>query len=339
MGDNAKNMIRENNFDFIRLILASMVVVNHCYLLTGRDDLLNKLTNGQANLGSLAVESFFVVSGYLIFISLKNSKSIVSYLWKKIVRIFPGLIALLIVSLILMPFFYNGKNIFKETTYWSYFLNNLSLYNIQYNVDYVFNNQTVNISLWTLSYEFTLYLSIALLFYIRKKKYVYIILLIGFIFSYYFSLFHPNLFSKYFRTLNLNSQDIYRLSAYFIAGSLITYLKLQSRFFSLLIIPLSVIIMLSAYVNMYNIITPVTLPLLILIIGTSNCSSLKWLTRNGDISYGVYIYGFFLQQIIHNTLNLNIWMFCALSLLATFVFAYASWKYIESPSLKFKHIL
>ncbi|WP_291123364.1 acyltransferase family protein [Empedobacter sp. UBA7620] len=76
-----------NNFDFLRLIFASLVIVSHSFPLTGKQEWFEVHTNGQFGLGSLSVNIFFVLSGYLIFISLKYSKTIKNYLWKRLLRL------------------------------------------------------------------------------------------------------------------------------------------------------------------------------------------------------------------------------------------------------------
>jgi peptidoglycan/LPS O-acetylase OafA/YrhL len=63
------------------------------------------------------------------------------------------------------------------------------------------------------------------------------------------------------------------------------------------------------------------------------------LTSKHDISYGVYIYGWVIQQIIM-VFVINglvdkppIWLYIILSFIGTAIFAIASWKFIEKPVL------
>lgn len=79
---------RNSNFDFLRLFFASLVIVSHSFPLTGKEEILDLITNKQESFGSLAVSCFFILSGYFIFISLKNSKTIENYLWKRFLRLF-----------------------------------------------------------------------------------------------------------------------------------------------------------------------------------------------------------------------------------------------------------
>ena len=173
---------RSNNFDFLRLLFASLVIVSHSFPLTGQPEIAGVFTNDQLSLGSLSVDCFFIMSGYLIFQSLERSKTLLSYLWKRILRLFPALFILLIITLLILPFLYNGADISKESSYWSYLPNGLSLYRIQYNVNGVFENnlypKAINGSLWSLSYEFTLYLILMIIFPFRENKNIVRIIMI-----------------------------------------------------------------------------------------------------------------------------------------------------------------
>ena len=93
---------RVNNFDFLRFALATMVLLSHSWdLLKGRESNPVLLaTKGQTELGSVAVDGFFILSGYLIAISFINSRSIWDYLRKRVLRIYPGYLVAAFVSLL-----------------------------------------------------------------------------------------------------------------------------------------------------------------------------------------------------------------------------------------------
>lgn len=192
----------ENNFDFLRLVFSSAVIFSHSFPLTGKEEIFTVLTNNQLGLGGLSVNVFFALSGYLIFISLKHSKTIKNYLWKGLLRLYPALIVLIAITMLILPFFYTGDNIFSESSYRSYSYNVLSLYHVQYEVAHVFENnpypKAINGSLWSLSYEFTMYILLLLLFPFRKNRISFILLIIGFIFSYLLHIFRPDFLSWHF---------------------------------------------------------------------------------------------------------------------------------------------
>ena len=96
-----------NNFDFLRFVFAILVVVSHSYPLSGDNESsqwIYKITNGQLVLAQIGLSGFFVISGYFIFQSLQRSKSILDYLKKRFLRLFPALSVVLLLSILLAPF-------------------------------------------------------------------------------------------------------------------------------------------------------------------------------------------------------------------------------------------
>jgi peptidoglycan/LPS O-acetylase OafA/YrhL len=87
---------RRNNFDVLRFGLATAVIWSHCYALAGRSmDPVFALT-GQIDAGSLAVEAFFVLSGFLITQSWDGDPDLRSFTSKRTLRLVPALVAALV---------------------------------------------------------------------------------------------------------------------------------------------------------------------------------------------------------------------------------------------------
>ena len=86
------------NFDLMRLIAALLVVVSHTFPLAGEPPVR---IWGVEDLGALGVSIFFVISGYLVTASYVRDPK--SYLAKRILRIEPGLIASLVVTVVARP--------------------------------------------------------------------------------------------------------------------------------------------------------------------------------------------------------------------------------------------
>ena len=89
---------RSNNFDILRLTFASMVVLYHCYDLSGEPVLRWVPSVCSAK---LAVEGFFVMSGCLIVASYENSSSFMHYIEKRARRILPAYWAALAFTLLI----------------------------------------------------------------------------------------------------------------------------------------------------------------------------------------------------------------------------------------------
>jgi peptidoglycan/LPS O-acetylase OafA/YrhL len=79
------------------------------------------------------------------------------------------------------------------------------------------------------------------------------------------------------------------------------------------------------------------LPPIVILTGLGNISQLNGLlTKLGDISYGVYIYAFPVQQTLVHYLKLNSLELMLTSLPISFLLGYISWHWIEKPSLRLK---
>jgi len=157
--------MRENNFDFLRFSFALLVVISHSYPLSGSDlstQWLLKLTNSQIEFSSLGLNGFFILSGYLIFQSLDRSKNVIVFYWKRILRLFPGLFVVLVLTILLAPFVYESSIPYlNNRAVYTYIPRNISLFNLQYNIEDIFKNNpyryAINGSLWTICYEFSFY--------------------------------------------------------------------------------------------------------------------------------------------------------------------------------------
>lgn len=95
-----------NAFGFLRLFFASLVIVSHTPELVDGDrsrEPLEMLT-GLMSLGDLAVDGFFIISGYLIVGSYLKRPEIVDYLLRRVARIFPAfVVASLLCVLVVAP--------------------------------------------------------------------------------------------------------------------------------------------------------------------------------------------------------------------------------------------
>ncbi|MBW8910905.1 MAG: acyltransferase, partial [Sphingomonas sp.] len=86
-------MKHDNNIGFLRLVFASMVIIAHGYVLLGMamSEPLARYTQ-TFTLGSVGVDGFFILSGYLITNSMIRSSSPGDYLLKRVLRIYPAFI-------------------------------------------------------------------------------------------------------------------------------------------------------------------------------------------------------------------------------------------------------
>ncbi|GAA2786132.1 acyltransferase [Kitasatospora paracochleata] len=98
---------RANSFGVLRLVLASSVVVSHMFPIAwGHLDPLWKHSGLQTDIGKMAVVGFFVLSGFMITGSGART-TIGRFAWHRALRILPGLWGSLLVSaLLIVPALY-----------------------------------------------------------------------------------------------------------------------------------------------------------------------------------------------------------------------------------------
>ena len=94
-----------------------------------------------------------------------------------------------------------------------------------------------------------------------------------------------------------------------------------------------ILILLSNKADERSILFFIAIPILTIIIGTHVKESIK---GRFDISYGIYIYAYPVQQIVVNKTNLGFWSSMIVSAIITISLAACSWVFVESKFLKRK---
>jgi len=329
---------RKNNFDFIRFIAASSVIFSHSYVIAPTQfvEPLVYMSNNKIAIGQFSVMVFFIISGYLIPQSYLRSKSVIDYLSARFLRIIPGLFIVLLVSVFLVgPVVTNLSIIeyFSDSQSYSY-LQKVLLFRGQEGLPGVFENNffknAVNGSLWTISYEFLMYLFVIVVGLFFQKKYIKSVILIILTVL----VFH-NLFYKI---------DLLIFSFYFLLGYLAYYFR---RFINLRF-PYLIVSLCLIYAS-FNLIDHrlisnliITLPVTYIILYISFLPNLRFndMAKYGDFSYGVYLYGFLNQQILaHFYPSWNNFQNFLIGFLCSLICAFFSWHLIEKKALSSKKIL
>ncbi|MEJ1937762.1 acyltransferase family protein, partial [Nostoc sp. NIES-2111] len=150
-----------NNFGFLRLVFALLVILAHSpEMIDGNRDreILTRLT-GSMSFGELAVDGFFLISGYLITQSFERSSSVFEYVTKRVLRIYPGfIVAFVILLLVVVPL--GGGHIDPSGSFLGKAIYNLAILS-PLQVDGVFEGLAypfLDAPMWTIPYEFRCYL-------------------------------------------------------------------------------------------------------------------------------------------------------------------------------------
>jgi peptidoglycan/LPS O-acetylase OafA/YrhL len=303
------SMARRNNFDFLRFFLASLVLVSHSFPLLEGDntnEALMVITRGQVTAGEVAVSGFFILSGFLIAQSWENSRTPGSYFKKRALRVYPGfLVAVLVSALVIGPLIASNPG-----EYWRQFspIRFLaSALNLELRLPEVFTNLPhpgVNGSLWSIRYEFCCYIGVAALggiHALRNRSWT----LAAFITA--LGLYAGQLYGN--QTIPGSSLSFLfgypdfwpRLGASFLAGVVFyLYRDRIGHSFRLFVGSLAALGFFAAVYQLK------ALPLALPVFGTYVLFYLAYLpnpwlhgfARRGDVSYGIYLYAFPIQQVL-----------------------------------------
>ena len=333
-----------NNFDLLRILFAWFVIVSHSYVLNGmgESDPLGQVTSNYLILSFIGVKGFFVISGYLILQSLTRSKSILDYLTKRILRIFPGLIVVLLLTIAVVYFIYPPSTLpylFNPDIY-KYFLGNLLLFTPHFYIPGVFDHlpsKAINGSLWTIEFEFLFYLVLLLLFPIKKNTKMLRWALLGIMTLFTIgNVCYPTTLLSIKKPIPLDL--VFDLGIYFITGSYLACLDWKNWAQSKSIFIGSLVlfaIMIFFKIDRAWLFT--CLPFIILYIGQQPSKFATWIHQKlGDPSYGIYLYAFPIQQLIVYYCKPSTFELFLYASIGAFAFGILSWKLVEKKALTLK---
>lgn len=319
---------RANSLNFVRLLMAVSVIVWHSFPLSGNDIEWAPL---RQFLGEIGVDGFFAISGYLIVASWVRDPHVFRYLRARVLRIFPAFWVCLIVTAFVFATLVAGVFGIQNLTYVLY---NAGLYIVQEGIagtpTGVPFEGAWNGSLWTLWWEFCCYLGVMLLGLtglLRRKVVIPI-------------LFVLTLAVAVAATLGIieNAYLVFgsRFGLMFLAGALVwTYRDRIPVNAPVALVAVAVLIG-GLFLPNYRLVAALPVAYLVLVAGAL-LKSPRLRLRN-DISYGVYIYAFPVQQVlaIWGATQLGVPLYAVLAILGTVPLAAASWFLIEKPAMRLK---
>jgi len=336
-------------FDFLRVALAMLVVLNHSFLtLDGNFDYVNK--HGLWNLFGLVVPSFFALSGFLITGSAQRLK-LKDFLLNRSMRIVPALAVDITVSaLIIGPVFtaFSLHDYFRGEDFHHYFANIIGF--IHYELPGVFLHnpfaKQVNASLWTVPYEIGCYILMSLLIISgsvkSKMRNIFFFVLFTAIFCglhiYYY--IHPWPFISGSTLDNFigNFTDDRGNPLYFnfLAGVMFFVFRDRIPYSGKLALGSIVLVVCSEFLHDVYFFS-VSVGYLTIYIGLLEIPRLPLYSR-GDYSYGIYLYAFPVQQALVCLFpgRFNVFTHFLLSIVLVTCIAMFSWHCIEKPVLSLR---
>lgn len=327
---------KQDNFLLLRIIAACMVIYGHSFALTkdvGLMDIFLKYNWGRYS-GDLAVSMFFVISGFMVSGSFLGRSDLFEYAKARLLRILPALIVLLFVSAFLigpLVTHLNVLNYFSTFDTYKYIAKNLSFSsNMSWVLPGVFDLHkmtAMNGSLWTLPAEMRMYVFVALLgvFGLLTNRVIGTVVLFGLFLA---AILNPQL-------LPLHTSWV-PVSGYFCLGILAQLYKEKIQVKYEILIALIFLTYISRLTESY---------FFLLAIATAYfCFWFAYRTKHvalekyGDPSYGIYLWGWPIQQLtIAIWPEITPWKNCIISLFFAIAMGYLSWHLVEKPALSLKH--
>lgn len=338
----------------LRLGLAGLVLLSHSLKFQGYEDPLGDLTGGDVDLGTLAVDGFFALSGFLIAGSWSASPSTGRYLWRRCLRILPGFWVCLVVSaFVLLPlarllesgslagFPWTG-----EQSALSYVVANAALFIQQYEVPGTLGGEAVNGPLYTLFYEFACYLGIAALGalgLLRDRVWPLLAVTAAVWLLSLSELLDGALLTSRSETL----ETALRFGSMFLAGAVASRLAPRlpmgpagGALAAVVLVQALVLASMGATPEastlVYVVIAPAAVAYLVLLAGSS--PRLHRVGAHRDLSYGLYVYAWPVQALLllAGGAAWPLPVYTAASLGAGLLLALASWTWVEAPALRLK---
>lgn len=330
---------RNNNFNLIRATLAFMVLLHHAFMLTGNPiEAQSLVTRFLAGMGEIAVGGFFIVSGFLVTRSLFGRATVGKFCLARVLRIYPGLIVMLLVTTLLLAPFSTvpPAGYFGSVETWRYVAQNATAIFITYPLPGLFegnSEEAVNGSLWSLRYEMFCYITLALvgLIGLARKRWVFAV---GTVTLALALLLIPFDSLPYILAVARKMGFLFGLGA--LAAAYAPFIRMRLVYAAALF----AVALLLDRTPLSTIGWSIAFAYFLLWFAYVPKGPVLAYNRLPDVSYGLYIYAFPVQQLaIQLAVGADPLSNALVAAPVTILFATASWYAIEKPALDLKNWL
>lgn len=340
---------RDNNFNAIKLTAAFLVIAGHMYILNG-GEAPSVLGHGVHMIG---VYTFFLIGGYLITKSWRSDKNLKRYALKRFFRIWPPLAVVILLTVFVLGPCFTTVSLLDYFRGCLNYLRNLFLY-IVYALPGVFENNpypsAVNGSLWTLPVETVMYVLVPILASFldlikseKGRRLAAVTVTAVVCISDCYTLAIPDARLVIYGTDWIAALHV--LPYYFIGMSL--------AFFPIEKIdhlPLVTVVACCAFgfnwsYSSAHVLLYFLLPAIVFSVGFARCDFLRKVGSKAEITYGIYLFGFPVQQAVMACIgklgiSLPGWICVILTFVLSSVAAYGLFVFIEKPiQAKLRHLL
>jgi len=336
-------VIREGHDNFftpLRLVFASLVVLGHSFIIGLRDAGAEPQLLYHYTFSYLAVNLFFIASGFLVTKSMVFRGDTPSFISARALRIFPALIVhVIFVMIVIGPLATKTPlgQFFSDPDWYLQPLKVLTFFETNMNMPGIFETNEEQIGsapLWTLRFEVLAYigtLGVFSLGLLRKKWMVlmqFILPSLGWILALHFGLFEK---------LPATIENLFRFGIAYGLGATIYAYRDRLSFSWITLGILAAASYLLRETPVVEVLMNTLLAWLVFRVAYMKMPNIKWMQRIPDLSYGIYIYHWCVLQLLF-------YWFPTLNLIELFVFGFVptvilsalSWYIVEKPALRSK---
>lgn len=336
---------RASGFDYMRIILAVSIICLHSvfssYGAASSDAVFSSFARP---LFRYLMPAFFALSGFLVAGSLERSRTLVTFLGLRMLRIYPALIVESLLSAFILGSIVTTlplSQYFTDPMFFKYMLNILG--DVHFTLPGVFTHNplpnVVNYQLWTIPFELYSYvtLAIATVVGLRRWRVLSWAAMISITLAYLCA-----------TLVRHNGQLVPVVGA--VNGALLVatfhagvglYLYRDKIPFSpaWAAVSAAAVVLLLGWVPMGDFLSPLPVAYLTVWLGLQNPPR-KYLL-GADYSYGIYLYGFAVQQaFVYLVPGGRIWWLnFSVTIAVTAAIAALSWSFIERPALRLRRYL
>jgi len=329
-----------NNFGTLRLLFAALVILAHAPELIDGDRSREILTRvfGTLSFGELAVDGFFLVSGYLITASYRARTSFSGYVRRRALRIYPGfVVASLVCILVVAPF--AGGDMAALSSAETLLRLALLLMPVVPGAFEGLPYPHLNGSMWTIPCEFGCYLLLGLAGRARvlriRARYIALLAGLGALLALRWLFLPVGLPGDVAGTLSEMIRFVFVFcsgGAYQLFGDRIAYTRRGACRAALLLLPLMFV-------------RPLAEPAFAVLGGylifwfafAVRPLALSRAVDRADPSYGLYLYAWPVQNLlVAHVPGISPWAVAALALAAALPLGLLSWFLVEGPALRLR---
>jgi len=330
----------DNFFTPLRLIFASLVVLGHSFVIGLRDASAEPQLLYHYTFSYLAVNLFFIASGFLVTKSMVFRGDTPSFISARALRIFPALIVhVIFVMIVIGPLATKTPlgQFFSDPDWYLQPLKVLTFFETNMNMPGIFETNEEQIGsapLWTLRFEVLAYigtLGVFSLGLLRKKWMVlmqFILPSLGWILALHFGLFEK---------LPATIENLFRFGIAYGLGAAIYAYRDRLSFSWITLGVLAAASYLLRETPVVEVLMNTLLAWLVFRVAYMKMPNFKWMQRIPDLSYGIYIYHWCVLQLLF-------YWFPTLNLIELFIFGFVptvilsalSWYIVEKPALRSK---